>query len=525
MSLPAPARIGAGPFGRTEPRIYTPPLRELTPATSLGFALVDFARDVLGITLLPWQEWLAVHALELREDGRPRFATVVVLIARQQGKSTFSQVLALFYPYVLEVALVVGAAQDVSLAKEIWEGVCQIVDDVPELTAERRGQPRTTNGQIELRLHGNRRYVVRSSNPSSARGLSSDLVIFDELRAQKDWGGWAALSATTVARPSSQLWAFSNAGDASSVVLNDLRMAAHLALGDPDRACVSAGYDEGAAGEELGWFEWSAPPGSQMLDPDAIAAANPSLGYGFVTLDRLRAAASSAREWVYRTENLCQWPAGGMEEPFPPGAWVATRLEAASPGRLGSQDRIVGDVVACIEVSWDRSRAAIVYAGRREDGRIQAEVVAYVSGAEAARDWLLSPRRGRLPSLVLLRSNAPAAPLRGDLEAAGIAVDDWKPSEVAAACGSLYDLVRGPEDDAAAVGDLRHAPHPDLDRAAQAAATRRSGDVWTWDMSRSPVDISPLYALTGAVWAVLSGRTAPVRATPAYLASNRLVVI
>lgn len=40
-------------MGKTVPRIYTPPLRELTPETSLGFAAIEYAHDVLGKTLYP----------------------------------------------------------------------------------------------------------------------------------------------------------------------------------------------------------------------------------------------------------------------------------------------------------------------------------------------------------------------------------------------------------------------------------------------------------------------------------------
>ena len=70
--------------GSEVPRLFTPPLRELTPATSLGFAADKFASDVLGIDLLPWQRWLLIHALELLEDGRPRFRTVLLLVARRR---------------------------------------------------------------------------------------------------------------------------------------------------------------------------------------------------------------------------------------------------------------------------------------------------------------------------------------------------------------------------------------------------------------------------------------------------------
>src|SRR5688572_13501177 len=108
--------------GSTEPRVYTPPLRELTPETSLGFSVIEFADEVLDMTLLPWQRWLLVHMLELRPDGGLRFRTVCVLMARQNGKSTLSQIIALWFMYVYGVALVIGSAQDLDVAEEIWQG-------------------------------------------------------------------------------------------------------------------------------------------------------------------------------------------------------------------------------------------------------------------------------------------------------------------------------------------------------------------------------------------------------------------
>jgi phage terminase large subunit-like protein len=83
--------------------------------------------------LLPWQRWLLIHLLELREDGTLRFRTVVVLVARQNGKSTLSQVLALWFMYVYGAALVIGTAQDLDVAEEIWQGAVDLVEETPEL--------------------------------------------------------------------------------------------------------------------------------------------------------------------------------------------------------------------------------------------------------------------------------------------------------------------------------------------------------------------------------------------------------
>ena len=70
-------------LGKKEPRIWTRPLRKLTPKTSLGYAAIEYAVNVLHMTLYPWQEWILIHALEIIGDletgnWRFRYRTVVI---------------------------------------------------------------------------------------------------------------------------------------------------------------------------------------------------------------------------------------------------------------------------------------------------------------------------------------------------------------------------------------------------------------------------------------------------------------
>ena len=48
-----------------------------------------------GVRLETWQKWLLVHLFELRPDGKLRFRTVVIEVARQNGKSLVAQVICL----------------------------------------------------------------------------------------------------------------------------------------------------------------------------------------------------------------------------------------------------------------------------------------------------------------------------------------------------------------------------------------------------------------------------------------------
>src|ERR1041384_5823800 len=87
-------------LGSVTPRLFPAPLITgppddcpcgrcaLTPETTYGFAVIVFARDVLKMPLDPWQEFLVIHAGELLADNRPRFKKILLIVARQNGKTT-----------------------------------------------------------------------------------------------------------------------------------------------------------------------------------------------------------------------------------------------------------------------------------------------------------------------------------------------------------------------------------------------------------------------------------------------------
>ena len=527
-------------LGAETPRIFTPPLRELTPETSLGFAAVEFAQDVCGIDLFPWQRWLLIHALELDPElttstldrRRPldpifRFRKIVVLVARQNGKSTLSQVLSLFFLYILRTNLVLGTAQDLDTAEEVWEGAQEIIDETPELAAL-ADKPIRNNGKKAIRLLTGERYKVKAANRRAGRGLSGDLILLDELREHQSWDAWGAITKTTIARPAAQIWALSNAGDATSIVLRYLRKTAHAALGDPDginadddpgRLLPTAGtidelidlsdggpdldlegFEEDA--DTLGIFEWSAPPGCSVMDRDGWAMANPSMGHG-ISERTIAGDAKGDPEWVFRTECLCQWSDGSLEGPFPSGAWEA--------GIDPSSRMAAGRRAFCVDVSWDRSMAYIAVAGLREDGSPHVEMAAQRAGTEWVVPWLSDPdrvaRQGGEIEVVVQTSGAPATSLRDALrDAPGVTLIDWGGSDIGASSGVFFDAVSAnierpdadPDDEPAR--PVKHPPWPALDLAAATAVTKPMGDGWGWDRRKSPVDAAPLVAATGAVW-------------------------
>ncbi len=498
-------------LGFEEPRVFTPPLCELTADTSLGFAVVEFAEGVIGIKLHAWQRWLLVHALELLPDGTFRFRTVLLLVARQSGKSTILQILALFFMYVRGCRLVIGTAQNLDIAEEVWQGAVDIALDVPDLN-DLIANINKTNGKKALELKDGERYKVQAANRRGGRGLSGDLVMLDELREHQSWDAWAAVTKTTMARPAAQIWAASNAGDAASIVLRFLRKMAHHQLGDPDGLSGLEDIEPDGdveVDDSLGIFEWSAPPGCAITDPDGWAQANPSLNSPAspqsITERAITSAMRTDPEWLFRTEVLCQWWDGALDGPFPAGTW-----EATSDPESGIPEG--GKFVFAVDVSWDRSTAHIAVVGRREDGLPHLEVVASRVGTDWVAPWL-SERAGTagLAGVVFQSKGAPVSSLADEIGSAGVPVIEWSGSDLGPATGAFYDLVRAVQEDPHK--GLRHRPQPVLDVAASTAATRPLGDSWVWDRKNSATDIAPLVAVTAGLFGLL---TMPERRVSAY---------
>lgn len=489
--------------GCETPRIYTPPLRELTPDTTLGFEIIDFAETVLQIDLIPWQRWLLIHAFEVidEEDGwRLRFRNVQVLVGRQNGKTTLGCIIALYFLYQLEVGLVLGTAQDVSNAEDTWQAVVEIAQNNPELD-EAIKHVWHTNGAKRLQLIGNRDYRVRASNRKAGRGKSADLVLLDELREHQTWDAWAALSKTGMARRNSLLWCMSNAGDGTSVVLRHFRIRAHSRLGDPDGIVKALAESEAPTpteelsdGSALGLFEWSAEPDADPSDRKAWAQANPSLGYT-MPIENMEASYADDPVDVFKTECLCQWVTSTVTPPFPVDAWDAGKDE---------KSRIAKDSPLWwgIDIAADRSKGSIAVCGKRKDGDWHVELAEYRAGTGWIVSWLINAAPNYKNMKVALQSRgAPIASMMDVIAAIdGVEIIECSGKDVSGWCGRMWDAVASclPDSETDAV-PVHHITQPALDLAANIAATRPMGDgAWAWDRNKSIEDISPLVAVTMA---------------------------
>lgn len=470
-------------MGKTKPRIFTLPLRELTPKTSLGFACIAYATEVLRKKLYPWQQWALIHMLEIIGDlsgeWRFRFRTILILISRQNGKTVLSEVIASFFLNVLCVDSVFGTSLSLDKAEEVWEAVVQDQESIPELYAELQRVGRT-NGSKKLVLTGLRQYKVGAPTRRAGRGDSNDLVLLDEVREQRDWETWAASVASTNAKPRGMVICFSNAGDPDSIVLRQLR---ETAIADINGSAAND-YGGDVDATTLGLFEWSAEDGAATDDIEALAQANPAMGYGYLTERALLSNRKTFPEAKFRSECMCQQVATILPSPFPDGAWeecldIASTIAPESTLYYG------------LDLSADRRWASIGVCGKREDGNYHIEVIARRVGTAWVEDWF-RVRAYRSPMKLAFQSRG--APVSGLAEQIcsihGIERIAIEGSDLTSGWGRFYDAVT-------ANGGIRiyHLQQPVMDLPAKTMQLRNiGGGLELPDRSKSPDDIAPLFA-------------------------------
>jgi hypothetical protein len=527
--LDAP-RSGSRLLGSTLPRIWTPPLVTgrrrgpcgcgcfLTSSTTHGFRVVEFARDVLEMQLFPWQRWLLIHALELAPWGGFRFRTIVILVARQNGKTSVVEVKNVFKMFVLQVPLILGTAQNLETSEESWDNAVAMVEGIPELYEEvaepkdGRGIVRV-NGKKTLRLKSGSRWQVASASRRGGRGKSGDDVNFDELREHHNWDSWAAVSKTTMAKQRAQKWAFSNAGDARSVVLNSLQATGRAAAADPTNADPTIGH-----------FEWSAPddfrctcargegqqhkPACMLWDRAAWAQSNPSLGYpGGVSERAIIDAMLTDPVATLLTEVFCV-----KVTTLAPEWDVIARRDWEDLIEVSSTPR--DPIVFVPDVNYEGTLGSIGIAGLRPDGLEHVEAPDDLT--RVGTSWMV-PRLVELrdkhrPLAVGIDPVGKAGALIAPLLEHGFQIvssgERAKPGKTPLVKLTTREVTQSFDQFVAAATDartLRNRGDQLLIDALAGAATRKIGDSGAefWARKDSTVNIAPLVAVTLARWVLL----------------------
>jgi hypothetical protein len=419
-----------------------------------------------GLVLDVWQsDWLFDGMAE-RSDGSWAASDVGLICSRQNGKNAAIEALEMYRAVVLGETII-HTSHLFKTTRESFKRLLGWIEANPDVRDCLTATKASAQSGFEMEFRSSGRVIFIARSRSSGRGLTGDLLIFDEAQDLSN-DAQGALLPTISARPFAQSWYLGSAPNLSSEVFHRYRRRGRAGL-------------EG----RLAWREHSANPD---CDPDdrehAWSQGNPARNVRIFdeTIESERHAMTTE---MFLQERLSVSPdideAGSV---IGSTAWAVVCSPDVKPE---------GRAVFAIECNPERSWSAVAVAD--SDGR--AELIDYEPGTNwlVARASQLSQKWG---AAVAVNQSGPAGAFIPDLKTAGVKVVEVGSADLTKACGAVYDAVMAQQIKVRT--DIR------LDRAVVAAQTRPSGDAWIWDRKSPLVDISPWMALTIAYFAA---KTAP----------------
>jgi phage terminase large subunit-like protein len=397
-------------LGHVKPRVHTPFLK----GNSRVQEVADLAEKI-GMPLLEWQRFILEDMLRIDEKGEFRRKTLALLIARQSGKTHLARMLILAHLFLWDSKMVIGMSSNRNMALDTFRQVANVITDNDFLKDQVR-QIRYANGQESITTLKGNRYQIVAATRDGSRGLTANFLFIDELREISE-EGWKAARPTTRAT-GGQTLVCSNAGDAYSVVLNDLR---ERALSYPSPT--------------LGYYEYSAPPHCKVDDRNAWAMANPSLGT-LISESTLEEAVATNPINNTRTEMLCQW-VDSMTSPF-----TTQMVSDTSDSTL--QITPGGNIVFAIDVSPSKRSGALL-AGKlnQATGKIELGLMQLWTSDVAIDDLKMAADvhawAQKFKPRVIMYDKYATASIAQRLQQSGQKLEDCSGQSFYQACGEILD--------------------------------------------------------------------------------------
>ena len=396
--------------GATKPRLQSVPLKGKNKIED-----VKQLCEIIKMPLLPWQEYVLKDMLTIDTKGKWIRKTNLLLIARQNGKTHLARMLILAHLIKWETNVLIMSSNR-SMALDTFRQVTDILENNDHLKGFVK-QIRYANGteSIEM-LNGTRLDVVAATRDGSRGRSVNGLLFIDEVREITE-EGFRAATPVTRAHPNSHTLLCSNAGDAFSTVLNDLR---ERAISYPPKS--------------FGFYEYSAPQYCKIEDRNAWAMANPSLGYT-ITEEAIEEAIATSPIENTRTETLCQW-IDSLSSPWPHGV-----LEETSDSTL---EMTAGAyTVFGFDVSPSRRNGSLVAGQILPDGRIGIGILETYSSqvaidelkmAASIKGWadIYKPR-------VVCFDKYATQTIADRLSQSGVVCEDVSGQQFYKACGDLLE--------------------------------------------------------------------------------------
>ncbi len=468
--------------GVQTPRIWSAP----DATSSRGIEAVQAAAAV-GLVLDDWQKFALEKSLGVRPDGKWAAFEVGVNVARQNGKGGVIEARELAGIFAFGERLILHSAHEFQTATEAMIRMEDLLASEPSIAVQVKSVSRS-HGSEGFVFKSGQRLRYRTRTKGGGRGFTGDTLILDEAMVLPE-PFIGALLPTLSARSvdgNPQVFYLGSAVDQMvyeyGVVFARIRERGRA--GDPSLAYFEHSADPGLTidGEEVPLADLS---DALLTDVARWAEANPGLGIRISEEHVAKELRSmDGRTFAVERLGIGDWPATDTSD----GEVISVTdwLELADPTSSAADP-----VCFAFDVKPDRSVASIGVSGLGPDGLRHVELVDRQKGTGWLAERLAELTGKHRCTAVICDPYGPAGSLVGELEEAGITVEQITAREHADACGMIYDLVERSQ--------LRHLGQGELSAAVKGAKKRPLGDAWAWNR-KGGTDITPLVACTLALW-------------------------
>jgi len=310
------------------PRLSTPMLG----GGGYGPPVGAWAKQYLGVDLMPWQLLALSGQLEHDEAGNLVRRRSLVSVARQNGKTMALKALVGWACTQEpkrrgEPIMVINTAHQLDLAVEIFEAIA------PILKEEWGAKVKWSYGRNEAIMPDGTRWLVQAATPKAFHGFSPTYIVADEV-----WGisrdvllNGALPSQRVMKSPLLSCW--STAGTEDSHAMLQMREEGLRAI------------DEGKT-TKLYMAEWSVPPGiDPMSSPEVWKMANPAIGYTLEP-DVLRDESEQVDKAAFLRASLNIWISSERSW-LPPGLFDSLKVDEIPAGGVLAVDSSIDESLYC----------------------------------------------------------------------------------------------------------------------------------------------------------------------------------
>jgi phage terminase large subunit-like protein len=426
----------------------------------------------MGVTFDPWQHGIGAAALGKRADGKyaATVGGIVLSIPRQVGKTFLVGMIVIALCVLFPGLTVLWTAHRTRTATKTFQSLKAMT--TRKKIKPHMLEPRNTNGEQEIRFRNGSTIMFGAREQGFGRGFDEvDVEVFDEAQILTEKALEDIVPAANQSRqPSGALLFF---------------MGTPPRPGDPGEEFTNR-RNKALSGkaDNMLYVELSADADADPDDRRQWAKANPSFPIHTPVESMERMRENLTDDASYMREALGVWDAKGGSQVIDPTTWSLV----SDPASMA-----IDHLALAVDIAPDRSVASVALAGQRADGLWHIELDEHRNGVGWVIPWVVARcERNQIRAVVVDGGRSPAASLVDDFEKAGVKVTTTSAADMSSACARFFD--------GAMEQSFRHTDQPQVNVSLSTASKRPIGDAWGWNRKGEASDITPIVAVTLALW-------------------------